>query len=287
MTTTHNVSGEGPAGRPAPAGHAMLFCPADRPDRFRKALEAADAVIIDLEDAVSPDGKDRARDTVSDALSWLPPDRTVVRINSPRTDTGVADLEMLRHSPARFVMVPKVEAEEEIEMAAPLTVIALCETARGIQRVPVLANADGCVAVMWGGEDLTADIGGSRSRGTDGAYLPHVQYARSRTLIAAAAAGIAAWDGVYLDIADLAGLENETRDAVCMGFDAKVIIHPSHAAVVRRTYRPADDQIRWAGKLLDAVRAAGSGVTTFDGRMVDGPLIQMAENILHAARVPQ
>lgn len=282
-----NVSDDDPADRTAPAGHVLLFCPADRPDRYRKALEAADAVIIDLEDAVSPDGKDRARDTLSDALSWLPLDRTVVRINSPRTETGATDLEMLLHSAARFVMVPKVESAEEIEMAAPLAVIALCETARGIQRVPLLANADGCVAVMWGGEDLTADIGGLRSRGSDGAYLPHVQYARSRTLVAAAAAGIAAWDGVYLDIADLAGLASETLDAVRMGFDAKVVIHPSHAAVVRRAYRPTDDQVRWAGELMEVVRAARSGVTTFDGRMVDGPLIQMAKNILLAAGLRQ
>jgi len=262
----------------------MLFCPADRPDRYEKALKAADTLLLDLEDAVSLERKDEARELVRAALKWLPVERVVVRINSPRTAAGQADLHMLASSAARFVMVPKVESAEEIQMAAPLSVVALCETAQGVQQAPVLAGVEGCVALMWGGEDLTADIGGRRSRADDGTYLPHVQYARSRILVAAAAARVAAWDGVYLNIPDLAGLAQESHAAVDMGFDAKALIHPSHAEVVRRAYSPSDERLQWARMLLEAVRASDSGVITFDGRMVDGPLIRMAENIVAAAR---
>jgi len=270
-----------------PVGPAMLFCPADRPDRYAKALKAADTVLIDLEDAVSLEHKDRARSLVRAALEWLPVNRVVVRINSPRTDLGRADLDMLTRSPARFVMVPKVESAEEIQMAAPLSVVALCETAAGVQQAPVLARSEGCVAMMWGGEDLTADIGGRRSRADDCTYLPHVQYARTRILLAAAAAHVAAWDGVYLNIPDLAGLDTESRVAVDMGFDAKAIIHPTHADIVRRAYYPSEDRLQWAEQLLHAVGAADSGVITFEGRMVDGPLIRMAQTILEATGSPR
>jgi len=268
--------------RSAPTGFAALFCPADRPDRYAKALAAADTVILDLEDAVALEHKESARESLRAALPELPVDRTVVRINSPRTAAGQADLAMVRESPLRVVLVPKVEDPREVEALAPLAVIALCETACGVQRAPQIAAATGCVGLMWGGEDLTADIGGHRSRGPDGQYLPHVQYARGRILIAAASARVRAWDGVYLDIADLAGLKKECDEAVSMGFAAKVAIHPSHAAVIREAYRPSVEQVAWAERLLSAVRTAGSGVVNFEGRMVDGPLITMARSLLAA-----
>lgn len=272
------------ASQSAPAGPALLFCPGDRPDRFGKALAAADSVLIDLEDAVSPERKELARRTVREALESLPPERTVVRINSPRTEYGQADLEMLRETQARFVIVPKTEDGAEIRVAAPLSVVALCETARGVQRAPELAATEGCVALLWGGEDLTADIGGWRSRGPDGRYLPLVQYARSRVLIAAASARIPAWDGVYLALDDLEGLERECYEAVSMGFAAKAALHPTQAKVIRDAYRPSAEQVEWATRLLEAVRAAESGVTSFDGRMVDGPLITMAQAIVDTGR---
>lgn len=267
-------------------GPAVLFCPGDRPDRFDKALAAADAVILDLEDAVSPDRKQLARRTVCEALAGLPAERVVVRINPPRTEEGRADLAALREAPLRFVMVPKAERPEDIQAAAPLSVVALCESARGVLAAPTLAATEGCVALMWGGEDLTADVGGLRSRGPDGNYLPLVQHARTAILLAAAAAGRPAWDGVYLDIGDLDGLAAESREAVLMGFAVKVAIHPSQATVIRDAYRPSPDQIEWARKVVDAARSAPSGVISLDGQMIDGPLIAMAEGVLLADREP-
>jgi len=266
------------------AAPAILFCPADRPDRYSKALSAADAVILDLEDAVHSDRKQFARDALWESLSELPVERTVVRVNSPRGPEGQADLELMHASGLRYVMLPKVEDPREANQLAPLSVIALCETALGVENAHSIASAANCVGLMWGGEDLTADIGGWSSRRVDGRYLPHVEYARSRILVAAAAARVVAWDGVYLDISDLAGLSAECDEAVAMGFSAKVAIHPSQAPVIRKAYRPTAEQIAWSEGLLAALEAADSGVVSFGGRMVDGPQIAMARAITTAGR---
>jgi citrate lyase subunit beta/citryl-CoA lyase len=264
---------------PPPAGPAVLFCPADRPDRYRKALARADTVIVDLEDAVADDRKQLAREALRAAAASLPVERTIVRINSPRAAEGLADVDLLLNIGLRYVMLPKAENPSEVDQLAPLSVISLCETARGIEAAYEIASAPGCVGLMWGGEDLTADIGGWNSRGPDGKYLAHVNYARSRVLIAASAARVPAWDGVFLDISDLDGLRSECDEAVAMGFAAKVAIHPSHIPVIREAYRPTAGQIAWADGLLAAVDAAESGVVNFRDRMVDGPLITMARAI--------
>ena len=266
-----------------PGGPAILFCPADRPDRYQKALASADAVILDLEDAVAPERKAAARQALRDALPNLPAERTVVRINSPRTFDGQLDLELVQQSHLRHVMVPKVEDPGEIEALTPLASVALCETAKGVEAAPDIAAARGCAALMWGGEDLTADIGGRSSRGADGRYLPHVNYARSRVLVAAAAARVGCWDGVFLDIVDVDGLKTEAEEAVAMGFVAKVAIHPIQTAVIREAYRPSEAQLAWSAKLLAALENADSGVVNFEGRMVDGPAIAMAQAIVAAS----
>ncbi|WP_235735655.1 HpcH/HpaI aldolase/citrate lyase family protein [Nocardioides alcanivorans] len=258
---------------------AVLFCPADRPDRYDKALSRADVLIVDLEDAVAPERKQAAREMLRDVIHLLPPERTVVRINPPSTEEGLADLEMLADSALRFLMLPKTEAAGDVEELAPWRIIALCETARGVQAADSIAAVENCVALMWGGEDLTADLGGWSSRRADGGYLPHVTYARSRILLAAGAAGVQAWDGVYHAIEDLDGLRAESADAVAMGFAAKVAIHPAQVPEIRAAYRPTEVQEGWAARLLATVALDGAGVSSFEGRMVDGPLIAMAERI--------
>ncbi|MEA2383644.1 MAG: citrate lyase subunit beta / citryl-CoA lyase [Solirubrobacteraceae bacterium] len=263
-------------------GPVPLFCPADRPERFEKALAAADAVILDLEDGVGPGRKEAARAAVRDALPSLPPGRTVVRINPPHTDEGRADLELLRASPLKTVMVPKAERAEALADLAPFEVVAICETAAGVLAAPALAAVPNCGAVMWGGEDLIADIGGRRSRRPDGSYLPVVVHARTAILLAAAAARTAAWDGVYLAIDDLDGLRAETEDAVAMGFAGKVAIHPAQVPVLRDAFAPSAEDVDWARAVIAASREAGDGVFRFRGRMVDGPLLTHARAIVAA-----
>lgn len=242
-------------------------------------------MVIDLEDAVGPDRKDSARRTLEDAAGWLPPERTIVRVNALGTAWAEADLAMLRSTPLRHVMVPKAEDPAAVGALAPFQVVALCETARGVMRAPELAAVANCTALFWGGEDLIADIGGWRSRREDGSYLPVVVHARCTVLLAAAALGKPAWDGVYLDIGDLDGLAAESVEAVDMGFAAKVAIHPSHAAVIRAAFTPGDQRVEWAQALL-ATAQGSSGVTRFRGRMIDGPLVAQAKAVLARAAAP-
>lgn len=264
-------------------GPAWLFCPADRPDRYRKALDRADVVILDLEDAVGPDSKEAARAAVrqlSDS-GELDVGRTVVRVNSASTPDHQLDLELTTAAGIRRVMLAKAECSSEVE-AIPHEVIALLETPRGIERAGELASNEAVIGVMWGADDLVAGLGGTSSRLADGRYRDVVRYARARSLVAAKASGRLALDAVYMDIPDLDGLAVECLDAVSVGFDATVAIHPSQVAVIRESYRPSPDKIDWAGRLLAHV-GEGRNVTTFEGRMVDGPIFKQAERVLRLA----
>lgn len=268
-------------------GPALLFCPANRPDRYAKALGRADAVILDLEDAVGPDEKDDARETLRQALPSLPVERIVLRINALGTRWGRPDADAAREAGIGAVMLPKAEDPDDIRSLAPLDVIALCETAAGIAAAPDLARTPGCEALLWGSEDLIADLGGYSSRRPDGTYLPLAEYARAATLLAAGAARIPAIDSVSLAIDDLDGLAVECGEAVAMGFRAKLAIHPGQVPVIRRAFAPGPERVAWAEELLAAADAAGGGVFRHRGRMVDGPLISQALAVLAAARANQ
>lgn len=259
-------------------GPALLFCPADRPDRYAKALERADAVILDLEDAVAPDARAAAREAL--VATPLDPSRVIVRVNETGSPDQAADLDAVRAAGYRTVMVPKADAR----MPSPsgLEVVALCETAVGILDARELARRPGVVALMWGAEDLVASLGGTSSRGAAGAYRDVARHARSTVLLAAGAAGIAAIDTVHLDIADLDGLAAEAEDAVAVGFAATACIHPSHVGVIRRAYAPTAGEVADAHRIVDAAREH-RGVFRLDGRMVDGPVIRHAEAVLRRA----
>ena len=264
-----------------PWGPALLFCPADRPDRFAKALERADVVILDLEDAVDPVRRPAAREAI--AASDLDPERVIVRINPAGSDDQAADLAALSLTPYSAVMLPKAERAADLGALAGLRVIALCETAAGVQAAAELAAAEAVVALMWGAEDLVASLGGTSSRHPDGRYRDVAAHARSAVLLAAGAAGKPAIDTVHLDIADLAGLAAEAEDAVAVGFAATACIHPSQVETVRAAYRPDDAQVAEAVELLEAARAAGGGVFRHNGRMVDGPVLLHARTVLRRA----
>jgi citrate lyase subunit beta/citryl-CoA lyase len=257
-------------------GPALLFCPADRPDRYEKALAAADAVILDLEDAVSPANRPAGREAL--IASELDPDRVIVRINELGTDDAVADLAALARTAYRTIMVPKADAR----LVAPdgFEVIALCESAAGVVAAPELANR--VAALMWGAEDLVASLGGTSSRLADGTYRDVARTARANVLLAAGAAGIPAIDTVHLDIADLEGLRAEATDAAASGFAATACIHPSHVPVIREAYAPTAEQVAWATRVLDAA-AGEAGVFRFEGAMVDGPVLRHAEAVLRRA----
>jgi citrate lyase subunit beta/citryl-CoA lyase len=256
-------------------GPALLFCPADRPDRFAKALERSDAVILDLEDAIAPADKPAARA----ALAEHPLDaaRVLVRVNAPSSAEFTADLTALAATPYRRIMVAK--ADVTLPAVPGFEVVALCETAAGVLDARDLSRRPDVVALMWGAEDLVASLGGTSSRTADGGYRDVARHARATVLFAAGAAGIAAIDAVHLAIDDLEGLRGEAEDAAASGFAATACIHPSHVPVIRDAYRPSADEVAAARRLLDAA-GSGDAVFAFEGRMIDGPVLRHAETIL-------
>lgn len=263
-------------------GPALLFCPADRPERFTKAAERADAVILDLEDAVSPSAKASAREAV--AVSTLDAARTIVRINPAGTADFALDLAALSRTDYRTVMLAKTESASQLSALADFDVITLIETAAGVVAAAEIAAEPNVVALMWGAEDLVASLGGTSSRFADGRYRSVAQHARSSVLLAAGATGKAAVDAVYVNIPDVDGLAAEAEDAVASGFGATACIHPSQVEVIRAAYRPADEDVAWARAVLAAAEGE-HGVFQLDGRMIDGPILKHAEQTLLRAGV--
>lgn len=281
-------------GAPAwtPPGPAMLFCPADRPERYDKAAARADVVILDLEDAVAPADRPAARDALR--ASRLDPERTIVRVNPAGSDDLAADLEALEGTDYRCLMLAMTESAAQVadlHSVSGAAVLALVETPLGVVRAAEIAAAPGCAGMMWGAEDLLAGMGGSTSRFAQvesggprvaGEYRDVPRFARAQVALAAAAFGRWAVDSVHLDIADEAGQRAEALDAVALGFEATACIHPSQVAVVRAAYAPDDDEVAWARKVLDAAEH-NQGVFQLDGRMVDGPVFRQAEATLRRA----
>lgn len=263
-----------------PPGSAWLFCPADRPERYAKAAAAADVVILDLEDGVGPDDKAAARRALIE--NPLDPERTVVRVNAAGTPDQALDLAALSQTRYPRVMLPKCESAEQVRSLAPREVVVLVESPLGALVVAEAAQVANAVGVMWGAEDLVAALGGNSSRWADGSYRDVARHVRSASLLAAKAHGRFALDSVYLDLEDLDGLREETLDAVAVGFDAKVAIHPRQVEVIRDAYAPTADETGWAQRVL-AESVHQRGVFAFEGRMVDAPLLRHAERIVRRA----
>jgi citrate lyase subunit beta/citryl-CoA lyase len=262
-------------------GPALLFCPADRPERYAKAFARADAVILDLEDAVAPADKVAARGHLIE--SELDPARVIVRVNPAETDEFAADLATLSQTDYRRIMVAKAESPKRLRrIDTRFEVVALCETAKGVAQADRIAALDNVVALMWGAEDLVASLGGTSSRKPNGRYRDIARYARARVLLAAGARGKAAIDAVHLDIADVKRLAIEATDAAASGFRATACIHPSQVGVIRDAYRPDAKTVAWARAVLSAAERE-RGVFSYEGRMVDEPVLRHARGVLARA----
>jgi citrate lyase subunit beta/citryl-CoA lyase len=260
-------------------GPALLFCPGNRPDRFLKARDRADSVILDLEDAVGVADKLQARQDVAAALPALG-NGVIVRVNAPGTPWHLDDIAAMRSAGARTVMVPKVEKSLDIDHLDGFDVIAICETAAGVLHAEAIAAHPLCIALLWGGEDLIADIGGRRSRSPQGPYYGVVAQARHSVLLAAAAAGKFAIDAVHVDISDRNGLRRETSEAVDMGFLAKACIHPNNVSTIREQFASSEADVCWATEVLAMADSSGGDVFAFQGHMIDEPLLHHARRML-------
>ncbi len=262
------------------SGPAYLFCPADRPDRYQKAQDRADFVIIDLEDAVALADKVAAREAL--ANNPIDPDNVIVRINALTSPQSVEDLDVLISLKYRRIMVPKAEDAQAIGNLTGFEVIALCETARGVLAAPEIAAVPTVVGLMWGAEDLIVSLGGRSSRRENGSYLDVALHARSTVLLAAGAAGKATIDAVFLNLNDEETLRRESGEAARSGFLGKACIHPNHVGLIREAWEPSSAQLKWARQVLDT--ASSGGVDVVEGFMVDEPLVRLARNLLKDAQ---
>jgi citrate lyase subunit beta/citryl-CoA lyase len=259
---------------------ALLFCPADRPDRYDKAAERSPAVILDLEDAVAPADKAAAREAL--VAHPLDPAKTIVRVNAAGSADFAADLAALERTDYRTVMLAKAVSANQLRALDGYGVVALCETAAGVLAAPALAAHESVVALMWGAEDLVASLGGSASRDRDGRYRDVARFARSSVLLAAGANGKAAIDAVHVAIDDLEGLAAEAQDAAASGFAGSACIHPGQVAAILDAYRPSAEELAWAQGVI-AAASREHGVFRHEGMMVDEPVLRHAAGILRRA----
>jgi citrate lyase subunit beta/citryl-CoA lyase len=279
------------ATRPA---RSWLFVPATRPERFAKAAASgADRIIVDLEDAVAPEAKHEARRGLT--ASALPTSVPVyLRINGTGTEWFDDDLAAAVALPLAGVVVPKAESAPHLSaIAARLPpgrpVLAIIETAAGVEQALDVARAPGIERLAFGAVDFQLDLGGR-----DGEAI-HLAYARSRILIASRVAGIAApIDAVSLALDDDAAVAREADHARRFGFAGKLCIHPRQIASVHGAFDPSDEEVAWARGLLEAVEALPAearGAFSYRGTMVDRPVVERAKQILsllteqHAAKV--
>ena len=260
-----------------------LFVPGDRPERFSKALASgADAVVLDLEDAVLPAAKDAARAEVAAFLLANRPcaDRVVVRINDEGSDHFVGDLKLLATCGAMAVMLPKAERIQTIERllgACPgIAVLPLVESARGMLGAQALAGAAGVQRLVFGTIDYALDL----DLGQDPAAL---DAGHAHLALVSRAAGIAApVAGVSTAIDDEAALRADLARARTLGFNAKLCIHPRQVAPIHAALAPSADELAWAQRVLQAADAA-SGAVQLDGKMIDKPVIERARRIVARA----
>lgn len=266
---------------------SWLFVPALRaPEWLPKGIASgADALIVDLEDATAPDEKDRAREVVRGlALPRGQRPVMVVRVNAGPRERHEADLRAAVDSGASAVVLPKVEDPGEVRAAGwtGLALVVMVETAKGLLRAAEIAAAQEHVsALAFGSFDFSADVGATPS--ADGIEL---LYARSHIAAAAAAAGAVAIDTPWLDLKDTSGAAREAAAARRLGFSGKLAIHPSHVDPINAAFTPGEDEIAEAEALLaafDGAVAAGTGVATYKGRMIDRPLALAARRVLARA----
>ncbi|UOK73303.1 HpcH/HpaI aldolase/citrate lyase family protein [Ancylobacter polymorphus] len=255
---------------------APLFVPANRPERFAKAASSgADAIILDLEDAVPADAKGEARGLLRADFSDCP---IMVRINAIGTAWHLDDVAAVSRLGFSGIMIPKAERPEDIAAIAEAVgpgrfVVPLIETARGMERSRALAGVPGVGRLAFGSIDYCADLGCAHTRTA-------LLAARSELVLASRLAGLSPpADGVTTSIHDLALITDDARHAREVGFGSKLCIHPAQIDPVRRGFAPDEAEIAWAEK----VAASGDGASAVDGNMVDEPVRQRARSILARA----
>ena len=279
---------------------SKLFVPGSRPEFFAKAMAGeADAISIDLEDAVEESRKTEARTAVREFLRSLPAGKSktiIVRVNGIATEHFEADVEAIAGPGLDLVNVPMTETGDDVRKAA--AVIARVETAKGIvQPIGILANVETAKAFRLAAEIASADprVAGLQlgfgdllePLGIDRYDPTVVLHFQLGVRLAAGEAGVFAYDSAFANIKDTEALRREAETARRLGYLGKSAIHPSQVPVINAAFRPTDAEIAHSLRVVDAAREAtakGVGAWTVDGKMVDAPFVVRAEAIVALAR---
>lgn len=262
-----------------------LFVPGSRPERIPKALASgADAVIVDLEDAVEVSAKDAARANLSAFAAEHPDTPLMVRINDAGSAWFADDLAAARGLPAgSAVLLPKAESAAQAQAAAQAghPVIPLIESARGIVALAEIAAVKGVSRLSFGALDLGLDLGIAQDTPGAAAVLDQVRF---QILLHSRAAGLAApIDTIFPAIKDEEGLARFAGRARDMGFGGMLCIHPSQVAAVHAAFAPDEADIAWARRVVAAAQETSAAAFRLDGEMVDAPVIARARQILARA----
>jgi citrate lyase subunit beta/citryl-CoA lyase len=281
---------------------SMLFVPGDRPDRFEKALQSgADAVIFDLEDAVTPKTRPQARRDVAGFLRREAREVPLwVRINPVATADALDDLACVGPHRPDGIVLPKARTGADVQQLAHwlemlevqhdferdgIKVIALItEAAQAVLNAASFAPAPArVVAYSWGAEDLAADIGAAGNRDADGEFEFTFRLARASCLLMAAAAGVSAIDTPDIEFRDLDAVRRRAGASRRDGFVGKLAIHPAQLDPIHAAFSPSPEEVDWARRVIETLsNAPGQGAVALDGRMIDRPHLKQAERILAA-----
>ena len=265
----------------------FLFVPGTRPERFSKALDSgANAVVLDLEDAVPEEAKEAARNAIRIAwpnFSDEQKNRLVIRTNSPGTKFYAADLIMAQELNVSCILIPKSESVDQINGAALIlpntAIIPMIETALGLDNLREIANSNQVIRLALGNLDLQADLG--MVCDPDETEL---QTARYQIVLASRLAQIAPpIDGVTPSTDDAGRISNDAQRAKRMGFGAKLCIHPKQVGLVKSAFMPSDEDLVWAQRVVDADKTSKGGAIKLDGRMIDRPVVLLAQRTLALA----
>ena len=280
---------------------SMLFLPGNNPNMLiNGGALGADAIIFDLEDAVSPAEKDAARILVRNTLRYMDLGgcETIVRINSVDTAYWQGDIDAIAPQKPNLILLPKSACAEDIRLVDrylgekeaalglaqnTIGLMPLIETALGVENAFAIASATKRVkALFLGAEDLTADLQCKRTK--EGR---EIEYARTRLVVAARAAGVDVYDTPFTDVNDDEGIVTDATLAKALGFTGKASISPRHVEVINTVFSPTAKEIDYAYEVLDAIEEAkrqGKGAIALHGKMIDAPIVARAQRTIDMAK---
>ena len=274
---------------------SLIFTPGNRPDMFPKALRTgADIVTIDLEDAIAPQHKDKARDKTLALFAEAPETggvECIVRINTIRSADGLKDLSAIiaADTPPAAIMLPKVKSAEEIELLDELLIDScehirfhvIIETNDGLDRCYDIAKSSQRIdSLLFGAVDMAAELR------VDPVWEPLFR-ARSQLVHAAAGAELDLIDVPFLDLEDMAGLKEEAERCATLGFTGKGAIHPKQIATLNEAFSPSEAQIDYARRVIQAFEEGDSGLVLVDNKLIEKPVLRSMYRILAVAEVAQ